>query len=147
MPLEPLDGEFLKTVYRQMDDRPLESGDPLYQPIYDPASGNDPIELIRRHIELSDAESVQLFSGFRGSGKTTELFRLQMQLRDAGQVVLYSDALDYINPAEPIDITDLLIVLAGAFSEKVLASNRARTVIGDAKLTWFNAAVVDGYLS
>lgn len=38
-------------------------------------------------------------------------------------------------------------LLAGAFSEKVLASNRARTVIGDAKLAWFNAHVSHGDFS
>jgi hypothetical protein len=31
--------------------------------------------------------------------------------------VLYADALDYINPAGPIEISDLLIILAGAFSD------------------------------
>ena len=31
--------------------------------------------------------------------------------------MLYADALDYLNPSLPIEITDLLIVLAGAFSD------------------------------
>jgi hypothetical protein len=30
---------------------------------------------------------------------------------------LYADALDYVNPAAPIEISDLLIILAGAFSD------------------------------
>jgi hypothetical protein len=50
-------------------------------------------------------------------GKTTELFRLQERLTHRGYVVLYADALDYINPSAPIEISDLLIILAGAFSD------------------------------
>jgi hypothetical protein len=60
---------------------------------------------------------LNLFSGFRGSGKTTELFRLRQRLTESDYVVLYADALDYINPSAPIEISDVLIVLAGAFSD------------------------------
>jgi hypothetical protein len=66
-----------------------------------------------------DVESVQFFSGFRGSGKTTELFRLKRELENESYIVLYADALKYINPAEEIDISDLLIVLAGSFSDAI----------------------------
>ena len=38
-------------------------------------------------------------------------------------------------------------LLAGSFSEKVLASASARTVIGDSKLTWFSAHVSHGDFS
>src|SRR5262249_10931704 len=64
-------------------------------------------------------ESCQFFSGFRGSGKTTELKRLRRRLEENGYLVFYADALEYLNPAEMIDISDLLIVLAGAFSDSI----------------------------
>ncbi|MEW6157310.1 MAG: hypothetical protein AB1813_07745, partial [Verrucomicrobiota bacterium] len=64
-------------------------------------------------------QSLQLFSGFRGSGKTTELFRLRKQLQMQGGAVLYANALEYVNPAEPVEISDLLMVLAGAFSDRL----------------------------
>ena len=60
---------------------------------------------------------MQLFSGFSGSGKTTELFRLRRDLRAQGYVVLYADALTYINQFEPLTIADMLMILAGAFSD------------------------------
>jgi hypothetical protein len=66
---------------------------------------------------LRTPKSLSLFSGFRGSGKTTELFRLQKRLQEMDYTVLYADALDYVNPAAPIEISDLLIILAGAFSD------------------------------
>jgi hypothetical protein len=117
MPLTPDDRLFLKGLYRELNDKPLEPGDPRYQPVYGHPGCEDPIELLQRGIEFADVESLNLFSGFRGSGKTTELFRLKKQLEDLGYIVLYADALDYINPALPIEIADVLIILAGAFSD------------------------------
>lgn len=109
--------ELLKRVYQNLADRPLKPDDPLYQPVYQAAGSEDPVDLMQTHIEFSAVESLQMFSGFRGSGKTTELFRLRKNLEEHGYVVLYGDALSYINPSEPIDISDLLIVLAGSFSD------------------------------
>lgn len=108
---------FLKRIYQQLQDAPLQPGDPRYEPVYEHPGCEDPIALLQRSIQFADIESLNLFSGFRGSGKTTELFRLKKKLEELGYVVLYSDALDYINPATPIAISDLLIILAGAFSD------------------------------
>jgi hypothetical protein len=107
----------LERVYQNLKDRPLSPDDPLYQPVYQSPGSEDPVDLMHRHIKFSGVESLQMFSGFRGSGKTTELFRLKKNLEGLGFVVLYGDALSYLNPSEPIDISDLLIVLAGAFSD------------------------------
>lgn len=114
------DRAFLKQVYLNMDpNKALKPGDAFYEPIYDIPGCTDPVQLLYSGIDFSETESRQLFSGFRGSGKTTELLRLKKKLEDNGYLVLYSDALEYINPAEMIDISDLLIVLAGAFSDAI----------------------------
>lgn len=107
----------LKSLYQRLDDKALKPGDEFYEPIYAHEGCEDPVALMRQHIEWSNTESIQMFSGFRGSGKTTELFRLQKGLEEKGFLVLYGDALKYLNPAQEIDITDLLIVLAGTFSD------------------------------
>lgn len=117
MALSNTDRDFLKRIYQELQDRPLQPGDPRYQPVYDHPGCEDPIAQLQRRIEYADPESLTLFSGFRGSGKTTELFRLRKRLEDMHYAVLYADALDYINPAGPIEISDLLIILAGAFSD------------------------------
>jgi hypothetical protein len=110
--------EFLKRVYQNLpEDQPLEPGDPRYEPVYELPGCEDPVRQLERRIRFAGPESVSYFSGFRGSGKTTELFRLRKKLRESGYVVLYADALKYINPAQPIEIQDLLIVLAGAFGD------------------------------
>jgi hypothetical protein len=111
----------LKDIYQRVKDEPLRPGTEkcarFYQPIYEIPGKEDPVDFLQKAIQFSDYESLQLFSGFRGSGKTTELFRLRRRLEEEGYVVLYVDALDYISPSDEIDISDLLIVLAGAFSD------------------------------
>lgn len=121
MPLTASDKELLKGIYRKVKDQPLKPGtaefDQFYQRIYEIPGKEDPVDFLQKAIQFSEYESLQLFSGFRGSGKTTELFRLKRRLEEEGYVVLYVDALEYISPSDEIDISDLLIVLAGAFSD------------------------------
>ena len=119
------DRNFLKRIHKRLGDNPLPPGSDFYEPIYEHLGGEAPVALMRRNIEFCDTESIQMFSGFRGSGKTTELFRLKKSLEESGYVVLYGDALKYLNPAQEIDISDLLIVLAGTFSDALEAENLA----------------------
>jgi hypothetical protein len=119
MPLSTEQKQLKKRIYQALRDKALEPDDEFYVEIYKMAGCVDPIDQLREHIEFTDFESVQFFSGFRGSGKSTELLRLKRDLEEAGYFVVYADALKYINPADEIDITDLLIVLAGAFSDAI----------------------------
>lgn len=119
MPLSTDDRKFLKGIYQELQDRPLDPGDPRYQPVYEHPGCEDPLTDLLNRIEYAGRESLSYFSGFRGSGKTTELLRLRERLREIGYVVLYADALEYINPAQPIEIQDLLLVLAGAFGDSL----------------------------
>ena len=111
--------EFLKGVYQNLDwTKRIDPGGELYEPLYTEAGREDPVEKIRKEISFNNVESRYYFSGFRGSGKTTELFRLKGYLEaEDGCLVLYANALEYIDPHQPIDISDLLIALAGAFSD------------------------------
>src|SRR5437016_5114414 len=102
MPLRESQKQLRKEIYGRLTDRPLEPDDPLYLAIYEQRGWEDPIRLLEDHIELSAGESLQLFSGFRGSGKTTELLRLKQRLEKADYLVLYSDFLNYVNPSEPL---------------------------------------------
>jgi len=81
------DLEFLKWLHQQLKvDEPLHPGNPLYEPIYTSVS-DDPVELIYKSFSRAEVESLNFISGFRGSGKTTELFRLKKQLEDDGLFV------------------------------------------------------------
>ncbi|MGH8478424.1 MAG: hypothetical protein ACREXK_02325 [Gammaproteobacteria bacterium] len=79
--------------------------------------GVDPILPVFDTITLSSSRSCQLFSGYIGSAKSTELKRLAQLLREKGYIVLYSDAQRYHDLAHPIAIEELLVILAGAFGE------------------------------
>ena len=84
MPLTLDEETFLKATYRNLKDKELEPGDPRYEPVYENPNCEDPVDLLQSHIEFADVESLQMFSGFRGSGKTTELFRLRKRLQEKG---------------------------------------------------------------
>lgn len=62
-------------------------------------------------ITWSDVHVAQLFTGHRGSGKSTELLRLQARLVDAGYVVLYFEADDDLD-LNDLEYTDLLLSIA-----------------------------------
>jgi hypothetical protein len=128
--------DFLRWLaQRFVVDQPLEPDSQLYQPIYE-NDPSDPIELIFRDIDFAEVESLNFISGFRGAGKTTELFRLRKMLRDAGHFL----------PAEPVEISDFLMVLAGSFSEAVeqeLAFDPAREGWWRRLVNWLSTTNVD----
>jgi hypothetical protein len=117
MPLSKDDRDFLRAVNRRVTDRALEPDDPLRQPLHEQMNEDDPVMIMQSRIDLADVQTMQLFSGFDGSGKTTELFRLRRNLREQGYIVLYAQATTYVNYVEPLTIADMLMITAGAFSD------------------------------
>jgi hypothetical protein len=118
------ENRYLREFYTAVSDGPLDPGSPEYVPLYDdPGLGlEDPVKLLARHIEWSPSESsTQLLSGFRGSGKSTELRRLRGRLVDDGYLVLLFDLFDYLSPSLPLDVSDFLMVVAGAISDQLEA--------------------------
>jgi hypothetical protein len=112
--------------------------------VYQRLGLEDPVQKISTLIDFDGVESIRLFSGFRGSGKTTELLRLQRLLEERGYFVLYADALNYVNAAEPIEITDLLMVMAGAFSDALevkLGSDISRETFWERIWTFLNTEI------
>jgi len=80
MPLSQSDRSFLKQVYKDLADEPLPPDSPFYEPVYEVLGLDDPVQQISTLIDFAGVESIRLFSGFRGSGKTTELLRLKRKL-------------------------------------------------------------------
>lgn len=81
----------------------------------------DPVRELADQIDLSDSAGAYLFTGNRGTGKTTELLRLATILHDYDCEVFYADMAEYLTLTQRIEITDFLISVVGAFSEKVAA--------------------------
>jgi hypothetical protein len=114
------ESEFLQGFYQAIEHRePLEWNHRWRVDLYadEHLAPIDPVAQLRRGIEWSALESVHLFSGFRGTGKTTELRRLAHELRESGIKVIVSDVRNYLNLAESLDIGEFLLAIAGAFGD------------------------------
>lgn len=108
----------LKSLYQALQDRPLLSDDPYYVPyMQEDLKGQDPVAQIQTAIEFSSSESLQMVSGQRGTGKSTELSRLKANLEKSGFIVFHIDMLAYIHTAEPVDISDFLLASTLALAE------------------------------
>lgn len=112
------DRAFRKEFFRAVQNEPLEPSDPRYVDLYEKGVlGEDPVKLLAEAIEFTPGRSAQLFSGFRGTGKSTQLLRLRRRLLESGYLVVMIDIEDYLNTSTPVEISDFLIALAGAVSE------------------------------
>ncbi len=114
------DEAYLREFHRALAIKPLEPDDEQYFELYkDPDLAlADPVEDLATGIEWEATQSVHLFSGFRGTGKSTELRRLRARLHQQGcYKVVLCDMKDYLDLSTPVDISDFLISVAGALSE------------------------------
>lgn len=113
------DRNFLRTFFQQLIDQPLDPDDRRYVNLHGERrlGADDPVELLARGIEWTPGQSVQLLSGFRGTGKSTELRRLRQRLIESDYLVVLCDVEDYINLSTPVDVSDFLLALAGAIGD------------------------------
>lgn len=125
--------EDLRRFIKQCDpNEPLPANDPLYVDLDAgvPVRGSrheSCIDSMYRSIQLSDptAETCYLFTGFPGTGKTTELRRLEDRLNRADDVptrVVFVDFQEYVDLFTPIAITDILRVLAFCLDRAALVA-------------------------
>ena len=115
----------LMTFFQAFDDNAvqLEPGHPFYVPVFDDSPDTDPVEALKSRILFSVSESVNLLTGFRGNGKTTQLKRLRKLLEDAGCRVFYVNMRDYMLMTQPVELSDLLLSITAALSRAVKADN------------------------
>ncbi len=105
----------LNTEIRLLEDDP---NDPRYVEILQrmPKS-KDPIERLRRKILFEESESVNLLTGFRGNGKSTELRRLKWRLEEQGCVVVLVDMANYMLFTKPVELSDFVLSLMMGLTE------------------------------
>jgi hypothetical protein len=113
---------FRKELYGRLTLGPLEPTDPQYVPLYElpELRNDDPVQLLRFAIEATETPTAQLVSGFRGTGKSTELRRLRRELLLAGHRVVLCDIEDYLNTGSALDPVDFLYALALAVAGTVM---------------------------
>lgn len=120
MPLTIDKEHFLAEAWRALGLRALDASKPedraRYVFVYDREDLRelDPVDRLYQSITWSPHGSAVLFSGYRGSGKSTELSRLKHRLQEhAGAVVVYCDMTEFIYMDAPSDVPDLLLATAG----------------------------------
>lgn len=118
MPLAPATRNELKTLYNALADRALEPDDPVYVAQVNQGA-IDAVEEIATEIDWQEGGGVCLFTGQRGTGKSTELRRLKKKLEELGASVFYADLSEYLLLSKEVEISDFLVSLAGAMSEQV----------------------------
>ena len=113
----------LKTFFTAFTDRVLPYGDEVYVDGINggDAPGADAVEQLATDIDYSEGGGVCLFTGQRGTGKSTELKRLQARLNEMGMVCFYADMSEYLLMTKPVEVSDFLVSMAGALSEAVSA--------------------------
>ena len=79
----------------------------------------DLMQQLSDQIDFDEGGGTYLFSGNRGTGKTTELMRLAELLQQLGCEVFYVNMSEYLNLTMSVEITDFLISVIGGLSEKI----------------------------
>jgi len=105
--------------------------------------GVDWVDRLAVRIELSDDPVCMLFTGLRGSGKSTELLRLQARLSDphrAPYLVVVVDAEEHLDLTNPVDVPDILASLVAAAEQRVLEAEGKPAEPGflERLWTWLN---------
>ncbi|MEW5928826.1 MAG: hypothetical protein AB1941_15295 [Gemmatimonadota bacterium] len=109
----------LKKFFNTLKDEPLSPESPYYVPYLEAHASDDYISFLATEILFSEAAGVNLLSGQRGTGKSTQLRRLRKMLEEQGCVVFLSDMHDYMHMTSPVEITDFFLSIMGALSEQV----------------------------
>jgi len=110
---------FLRTFYQKVDLRAYKDGlGDLYVPLHGPAQ-DTAVSRLCDGIEWAGGASTQLFSGHRGTGKTTELRALADTLRDNGYVVAYCDMQEHLHLTSPIGVPDFLLAVCDALGKSL----------------------------
>ena len=77
--------DLLKRVYQGFDPAIPALDDEIYVNLDDVRGEADVVDRLDKRIRLADGPTCQLLAGHRGSGKTTELRRLERQLGEGDE--------------------------------------------------------------
>ena len=105
--------DLIKRIYKAFDPAPLTTDvDDLYVNLDDVRGSSGLVTELANNIRLSDTYTCQLVTGHRGSGKTTELRKLQHQLENSDEkmFVVFCE-IDEDVDRNDIDYPDILIAM------------------------------------
>jgi energy-coupling factor transporter ATP-binding protein EcfA2 len=120
MPVTP---DPLRDLYKSLSGKgalPLDPDDPYYVPILQGTPEKDPILMLWQRLDWSESESVNLLTGFRGNGKSTELRRLRQLLEEkSGAKVFLVNMADFLLMTKPLELSDFVLSLMTALGQAV----------------------------
>lgn len=100
MSLNRNETDLLRALHRRLGQLSLQPDDPFYVDVHDPrwkgSAGEDIVSQLQRDVAWSEAPSLSFMSGFRGTGKSTQLNRLARELAGEGYAVLKFDVEEYL---------------------------------------------------
>jgi AAA ATPase domain len=116
--------DLIVRIYNSFDPSlPLPAGDPKYVD-YREVRGDEDIENdLGKRIRNSDKSTCQLYTGHRGSGKSTELRRLQKSLEDHGFFVVYFEADEEDIDPQNVEYIDILLACTRRFLKDIRSAN------------------------
>jgi hypothetical protein len=100
----------LKEAYNNFYIEPLKS-DQEFSEFYVERPGISPMTDLKDRIEIADRQEKYLFLGFRGSGKSTELYRLEAALDENRFIVVNYSIRDDLNLSD-FDFRDFFVSMA-----------------------------------
>ena len=101
--------EVLDRIYNAFNPQPLAPGDPAYVDCRDVRGDVDIVKDLGRSIRRSEELTYKLYSGYRGTGKTTELLRLRDELEAKEFFVVYFAADEEDLSVQDAQYTDILL--------------------------------------
>lgn len=118
--------DLITRIYNSFDPgRPLPTGDPQYVDFRDVRGDEDIVTDLGKRIRNSDQMTCQLYTGHRGSGKSTELRRLQKSLEDHGFFVVYFEADEEDIDPQNVEYIDILLACTRRFLKDIRTANVA----------------------
>ena len=101
--------ELLDKIYNAFNPMPLPPGDPAYVECREVRGDVDIVQDLGRRIRRSTELMCQLYSGYRGAGKTTELLRLKAKLEESQYFVVYFAADEEDLSVQDAQYADILL--------------------------------------
>ncbi len=118
--------DLITKIYNSFDpSRPLPAGDPQYVDCREVRGDEDIVNDLGKRMRNSDQMTYQLYTGHRGSGKSTELRRLQKSLEDNGFFVVYFEADEEDIDPQNVEYIDILLACTRRFLKELRAANAA----------------------
>lgn len=116
--------DLITKIYNSFDpSRPLPAGDPQYVNCQSVRGDEDIVTDLGKRMRNSNQMTHQLYTGHRGSDKSTELRRLKKSLEEHGFFVVYFEADEEDIDPQNVQYIDILLACTRRFLKDIRSAN------------------------